>query len=112
MRNYNLKIKFKKLRGVCGYYHYSTNNKNLIEVNERKSQSKIIETLYHEYTHFVVDHIINDTILGKTKDVKGVIAISKKKFNSRKFNGLEHKACRDIEKYCTRRLEQLFNELN
>lgn len=107
MKKYNLKIRFKRLRETCGWYHY---DKNLIEVNKNLSQAKIIETLYHEFTHFVIDKIINDSILGNTKNAK-VIALGKKKFEGKKFDTKEHIVCKDIEKYCTQRLDQFFREL-
>ena len=55
---YNIQIIFKKLgnskKPIFGYYT-GGNKKSVIEVNINKSSMSKIRTLYHEFTHFVLE---------------------------------------------------------
>jgi len=79
MKIYDLRIRIGNFpwndaavyNGRMGSFHY-------ININARKSRRKIIEALFHEYTHFVIDKINDDL-----------------------FVAHEERLCYKIEKVCT-----------
>lgn len=94
-----LTILFKNLRKAKGYYA-----DGLIEVDKKLGQSEMVETLYHEFTHYIIDLISQGKLMGKiTKDTRA-IAIKEPTINQ------EEELCAKIETYCTKEIDKFLRK--
>jgi hypothetical protein len=104
MKNQKLRINFKKLKKNYRGFYYT--GKNLIEIQNDLSQKETIETLYHEFTHYVVDKFFAGEILEKpNKDTK-VIQLTGKYTNKH-----EEQLCERIERAAWRAVRDFFHTM-
>jgi len=115
----HLLIEFDKLlkrrNNALGMYHFICNasNKALIKIHPYESQGELINTLFHEFAHFVKELVYNErfftkyfypiTVQGK-KHYKKVYRDTK--YANKKADKLEEILCQDIGSFCAKRMQE------
>lgn len=102
----NLPIEFRKLRKNLGYYSDKPLTK--IEVAVGKDLFLTIETLYHEFTHFVFDYLQTFAQSEARGSSKFVVGNQPKSVYLKTNKNREEKLCRKLDKQVAKLFKQYF----
>jgi Zn-dependent peptidase ImmA (M78 family) len=79
---FDLKIFFKPLRSVRGWYVPGRDNQDRIEIATSLTEAERITTLYHEFTHFLLQRYADCTPIFPASKFQKKIIVKK---NSKKY---------------------------
>lgn len=108
-KSVGLKVIFKPLRSMAGWYYQLENRQGEIQINKNLTQFQKILTLYHEFTHFIVDLLSSDNAPKyfaypkiPPKKVKVVSAFQTNKTEERLCEAVARTAAKEIKHYLHR----------